>query len=105
MGLKPISQTRTSSYFPATDTSPCQGPHATKTGMNILVKSLNFSIILIENIDHVLRIPSREVMHVSILIGCLTTWYVPLFSINTYSIHKPHPKVFFKHWTIVVHLL
>jgi hypothetical protein len=104
MRLKPISQTRTGSYIPATDASPCQGSHVTKTGMNIIVESLDFITILTGNIDHVLRIPSREVMHISILISSLIAWYVPLFSFNSYSIHKPHPKVFCKHWTIVVHL-
>jgi hypothetical protein len=105
MGLKPISQTRIGSYFPATDASPCQSSHVTKTGMNIiLVESLSFTIFT-GNIDHVLRIPSREVMHVSIFISGLVTWYVPPFSFNTYShIYKPHPKVFCKHWTTVVRL-
>ena len=36
-GLKPISQTRTGSYFLASDASSCQGSYVTKTGMNILV--------------------------------------------------------------------
>jgi hypothetical protein len=86
MRLKPISQTRTGSYFPTSDASPCQGSYVTKTGMNILVKSLK--TFLTENLDHVLWIPSREVMHVSILISGLTTWYVSLFSFNTRSINR-----------------
>ena len=42
------------------------------------------------NIDHVLRIRcgELEVMYVPILISGLTTWYVPLFSFNTYSINR-----------------
>ena len=83
MGLKPLPQTRTGSYFPATYASPCQGSHVTKTGRNILVTLFIYSSYW--NVDHVLRIPCREIMHVSIFISGLTTWYVPLFSFNTCS--------------------
>ena len=81
MGLKPISRTRTGSYFSASDASPCQVSNVTKTGMNILCNSY-------WNLDHVLRIPCGEVIYVSILISGLTTWYVHLFSFNTCSINR-----------------
>ena len=41
--LKPVSQTRTSSYLSATDVGPCKSSNATKKGMGILVKQLGFN--------------------------------------------------------------